>query len=48
MIPSMGRPGTCYDNGAMEAFWTTMKTETVYRRRLLKSAQASNAVFDRI
>jgi putative transposase len=24
----MSRPGNCYDNAAMESFWSTLKTET--------------------
>jgi len=27
VIPSMSRPGNCYDNAAMESFWATLKTE---------------------
>ncbi|MCC6239780.1 MAG: DDE-type integrase/transposase/recombinase [Phycisphaerales bacterium] len=30
---SMSRVGNCYDNAAMERFWSTIKTEHVYRRR---------------
>ena len=28
MICSMSRRGNCYDNAAMESFWSTLKTET--------------------
>lgn len=28
MICSMSRKGNCYDNAAMESFWSTLKTET--------------------
>jgi transposase InsO family protein len=48
MIPSMSRAGNCYDNGAMEAFWSTLKNEMVYRRRFLTRAQARIAIFDYI
>jgi transposase InsO family protein len=48
MTPSMSRAGNCYDNGAMEAFWSTIKNEMVYRRRFLTRAQARTAVFDYI
>lgn len=48
MIPSMSRPGNCYDNGAMEAFWSTVKNEMVYRRRFLTRVQARVAIFDYI
>ena len=30
--PSMSRKGNCYDNAAMEAFWSTLKMELVYRQ----------------
>jgi transposase InsO family protein len=46
MVRSMSRAGNCYDNGAMEAFWSTMKNEMVYRRRFLTRAQARSAIFD--
>jgi len=48
MVPSMSRPGHCYDNAPMEAFWSTMKNEMVYRRRFLTRAQARIAIFDYI
>ena len=44
----MSRAGNCYDNGAMEAFWSTLKNEMVYRRRFLTRAQARIAIFDYI
>ena len=28
LVPSMSRKGNCYDNAAMESFWSTLKTET--------------------
>jgi transposase InsO family protein len=28
MVASMSRKGNCYDNAAMESFWSTLKTET--------------------
>jgi transposase InsO family protein len=27
LVPSMSRRGNCYDNAAMESFWSTLKTE---------------------
>ena len=30
-LPSMSRRGNCYDNAAMESFWSTLKLELVYR-----------------
>ena len=29
----MSRRGNCYDNAAMESFWSTLKLELVYRGR---------------
>jgi transposase InsO family protein len=29
---SMSRSGDCYDNAAMESFWSTLKTELIYPR----------------
>ncbi len=31
VIPSMSRPGNCYDNAAMESFWSSLKRELVHR-----------------
>jgi transposase InsO family protein len=31
-VASMSRKGNCYDNAAMEAFWSTLKLELVYRQ----------------
>ncbi len=46
--PSMSRAANCYDNAAMESFWSTLKQELVYRQRFLTRAQASAAIFDYI
>lgn len=32
LIPSMSRRANCYDNAAMESFWSTFKMERLYRR----------------
>src|SRR5262249_48557938 len=29
LVPSMSRKGNCYDNAAMEAFWSTLKREVL-------------------
>jgi len=29
LVPSMSRKGNCYDNAAMEAFWSTLKREAL-------------------
>ncbi len=44
--PSMSRAGNCYDNAAMESFWSTLKQELIYRQTFLTRAQASGAIFD--
>lgn len=46
--PSMSRAGNCYDNAAMESFWSTLKQELVYRQKFLTRAQAAAAIFDYI
>lgn len=48
MIASMSRKANCYDNAAMESFWSTLKLELVYRRHFVNQAQVRQAVFDYI
>ena len=48
LVPSMSRKGNCYDNAAMESFWSTLKMELVYRRDFATRAQARNETFDYI
>jgi putative transposase len=43
---SMSRQGNCYDNAAMESFWSTLKHELVYRRQFQSRAQAQQAIFE--
>jgi putative transposase len=45
---SMGSVGDSYDNALMENFWSTLKTELVYRRRWATHSQAENELFDYI
>lgn len=45
---SMSRKANCYDNAAIESFWSTLKQELVYRRRFATRAQATTAIFDYI
>lgn len=33
-LPSMSRKANCYDNAFMEAFWSTLKLELIYRQPL--------------
>lgn len=44
--PSMSRPGNCYDNAAMESFWSTLKNELVHRRSFATRAEARTAIFE--
>jgi len=46
--PSMSRTGNCYDNAAMEAFWSTLKMELVYRQTFATRQQARAAIFEYI
>lgn len=46
LIPSMSRRANCYDNAAMESFWSTLKLELVYRTVFLTRSQARRALFD--
>lgn len=46
LIPSMSRKGNCYDNAAMESFWSTLKLELVYRNEFITRQQARAALFD--
>ena len=48
LIASMSRKGNCYDNAAMESFWSTLKLELVYRRCFATRAQARTQLFDYI
>lgn len=48
MVASMSRKATCYDNAAMEAFWSTLKLELIYRREFENAAQVRQAVFEYI
>jgi putative transposase len=46
---SMSRAGNCYDNAAMESFWSTFKTETgIEEHPPATRAQGSLAAFDYI
>jgi putative transposase len=45
-VSSMSRKGNCYDNAAMESFWSTLKQELIYRRHFKTRDQARQAIFD--
>jgi transposase InsO family protein len=48
LVPSMSRPGNCYDNAFIESFWSTLKYEVVYHQRFATRAEARNAIFNYI
>ncbi len=48
IIPSMSAAGHCYDNAAMESFWSTLKTELIHQHPFDDLAQARLAIFDYI
>jgi transposase InsO family protein len=48
MIASMSRKANCYDNATMEAFWSTLKLELIYRRDFQDARQVRGALFDYI
>jgi putative transposase len=41
----MGSVGDSYDNALMENFWSTLKTELVYRTAWRTRDEAENAIF---
>jgi putative transposase len=47
-FPSMSSTGNCYDNAAMESFWSTLKTEWLHHRSFNTHAEANLAIFDYI
>jgi transposase InsO family protein len=48
LVASMSRKANCYDNAVMEAFWSTLKLELLYRRQFENAAQVRAALFDYI
>ena len=48
LVASMSRKGNCYDNAAMESFWSTLKWELVYRRDFATRTQSRTEIFDYI
>jgi putative transposase len=43
---SMSRAGDCYDNAAVESFWSTLKRELVHRASYRTRAEAAAAIFE--
>jgi transposase InsO family protein len=48
MVVSMSRTGDCYDNAAMESFFSTLKGECVERFAFSTRAQARQTIFEYI
>ena len=48
LTPSMSRKGNCYDNAAMESFWSTLKTELPEATAGLGAAEVRKRVFEYI
>lgn len=47
-VPSMSGRGNCYDNAAMESFWSTLKTEWLHGKTFRNQQEADLAIFDYI
>lgn len=47
-VPSMSAAGCCYDNAAMESFWSTLKTEWLHDKDFRTQQEAELAIFDYI
>jgi transposase InsO family protein len=45
-VGSMSRKGNCYDNAVMEAFWSTLKLEMIYRQDFENESQVRQKVFE--
>jgi len=48
LLPSMSRPGNCYDNAFIESFWSSLKYEVVWPRKFATRDEARTAIFDYI
>ena len=48
ITPSMSGLAHCYDNAAMESFWSSLKNELVHHERFENPQQARLAIFDYI
>jgi transposase InsO family protein len=48
MLRSMSAAGNCYDNAAMESFFSTLKTELLHRQVWHSYAEVKLAIFDYI
>jgi transposase InsO family protein len=48
ILPSMSAQGNCYDNAAMESFWSTLKGELIQHLSFHDLTEARLAIFDYI
>jgi transposase InsO family protein len=48
ILPSMSAKGNCYDNAAMESFWSTLKSELIHDQHFDDLPQARLAIFEYI
>ena len=48
IVPSHSRPGSCWDNAAMESFFRSLKAERVYLTRYASYHEANTDLFDYI
>lgn len=46
VLSSMSSAGNCYDNAAMESFWSTLKTEELHHANFKTQKEAQLAIFD--
>jgi transposase InsO family protein len=44
--PSMSRKGNCYDNAAMESFWSTLKNELLHRLEPVSRPKTQRMIFE--
>lgn len=47
-LPSMSKKACCYDNAAMESFWSTLKLELVYNLTFQTHTEARHSIFQYI
>jgi transposase InsO family protein len=46
LLSSMSRKGNCYDNAAMESFYSTLKKESIYQNHFATRADAHAEIFE--
>lgn len=44
----MSRAGNCWDNAVVERFFKSLKTEFIYRTKLIGAKQMRNKIFEYI